>query len=119
MTYRNPRLVREILVARFPACFCPKGSPKRPLKIGIARDLVAAAPDIKPGEIGRALADYTRGPTYLLAMIEGAERIDLAGQAAGVVTAAQAELAAAQVAPILVDMAKRRAGPIAQQESAE
>lgn len=53
--------VRKELVRRFPACFMPQGHPKRPLKIGIDRDLAERAPDIGPWSRMAALGDYTQG----------------------------------------------------------
>jgi len=119
MSYRTPLIVRAILCDRFPAAFCAKGKPKKPLKIGIRHDLVALCPDLKKGEIGRALQDYTRGPTYLRAMTAGAFRVDLEGQPAGAVTAAEAETAAKMLEPILAGMAARRAQAEPARDAAE
>lgn len=62
----------------------------RPLKIGIHEELAAREP--WPEKlVRRALACYVNLPRYLKAVREGAERIDLAGQAVGVVDAEAAE----------------------------
>ena len=82
---RGAYLIRQILVERFPACFRPKRTAKLPIKIGIHKDIRRAAPDLTAREIARALADYTRGPTYLGVMIEGIDRFDLEGRPDGVV----------------------------------
>jgi hypothetical protein len=54
---------------------------------GIRKDVFAAAPDISCRRILYAIADYVHGYSYLKAHIEGAPRIDLNGNAVGVVTA--------------------------------
>jgi sRNA-binding protein len=85
--------VREQLVARFPKCFMPRGHDKLPLKVGIRRDLhnAISVHDIPPVWVTAALSDYASGPKYLMRIVEGAERIDLNGDPAGVVTRKQAE----------------------------
>ena len=83
---------RAYLHARFPKCFSAKGKEKRPLKIGIDKDLFAAG-GIPGWAIWRALQDYTSGPMYRRAMVEGAERIDLNGEPVGAVTASEAQSA--------------------------
>lgn len=57
----------------------------RPLKIGIQEDLVADG-KLPAGKIKRALASYVRAPQYYKSMQAGAERVDLDGNAAGLVT---------------------------------
>jgi ProP effector len=75
----------NILYERFPKCFSSKQ--KRPLKIGIDQSVSEAAPDLPPRKVKQAIAHYANTPSYLKTLIEGATRIDLAGNAAGVVTA--------------------------------
>lgn len=83
---RRAEEMRKLLVEKFPACFAPKGAQKRPLKIGIMEDLVAAFPDVPRSKIGTGLYDYTSGPTYIGNLKAGAERIDLDGNPVGIVT---------------------------------
>ena len=104
---RSAYTVRQILVERFPACFRPKRTAKLPIKIGIHKDIRRAAPDLTAREIARALADYTRGPTYLGVMLEGLDRLDLYGRPDGVVSASQAAFAQNRLAKIVADMNKR------------
>ncbi|MGS2744221.1 ProQ/FINO family protein [Halomonas sp. LS-001] len=76
---------------RYPHAFF-KGHTK-PLKVGIHQDLA----DREPWSnklIRRALANYVNLPRYVKAMREGAERIDLEGNVAGVVDPQAAEFAA-------------------------
>ncbi len=81
---------RALLVEMFPACIQPQGAPKLPLKIGIDKDIRAAAPQIGGKALWIALQDYTGGKTYQRALVAGAARIGLDGQPAGVVTEQEA-----------------------------
>lgn len=99
--------VREILCERFPHCFAPKGGHKRPLKIGIANDILMALPDLSPADITAGLADYTWGPTYCRQCVVGAARIDLDGKPCGQVTEKEAAHMAARLQ--MFDRQKRRA----------
>ena len=87
----------EILVARFPDSFFPAGAKCRPLAIGIAQDIVAAAPDIDPSEIANALAQYCNSSEYHTAIIENFCRINLAGKETGFVSPAAKRYAASQL----------------------
>ncbi len=80
-----------VLAETYPACF--DGEDPRPLKLGIHHDLMAAG--FEKAAVKRALARYCNRPRYRKALRAGAIRIDLQGQPAGVVTAAEAETARA------------------------
>lgn len=80
---------RRLFVAKWPTVFAPKGADKRPLKIGVDADVRAALPDLPAERVLGALLDYRRGPTYLRNLKEGATRVGLDGNPAGVVTARQ------------------------------
>ena len=82
--------VLAVLVARYPKCFTLAEADRRPLKVGIGGDVIAHHPELKPSNIGQALAWYTRSRAYLERMVEGAERVDLGGVAAGTATAIEA-----------------------------
>jgi ProP effector len=78
----------EKLVAVYPRAFFRDLAQRRPLKIGIHRDLSSdASHGLSPTELRQALGWYCRSPGYLASMIEGTERIDLNGMPAGTVTA--------------------------------
>ena len=83
------RAALEALVKRFPLAFT---NPPRPLKIGITKDLIAAARSdaISAQAIRDAIAIWCRQASYLKAQVEGAARIDLDGNITGAVTADQA-----------------------------
>ncbi len=76
------------LATLYPVCF--DGENPRPLKLGIHRDLMAAG--FEKAAVKRALARYRK------ALRAGECRIDLQGQLAGAVTAAEAETARADLA---------------------
>jgi ProP effector len=89
------------LRAKFPACFARLDRRSRqPLKLKIHTDILAAAPDIDPINIGRALKLYTSHVAYLSQCVEGKDRVDLDGQPAGVVTKEQAAYAAELITKI-------------------
>lgn len=85
-------VVRNIgkLQQRFPLAFPKNPAPKVPLKIGIFADLQAQALEHSEAELRDALRTWCRGARYWACLTEGAQRVDLAGEAAGHVTAAEA-----------------------------
>jgi ProP effector len=96
----HSRLIELIamLAARWPRCFAIYQRRRRPLKIGIDRDLAAALGDsVTPVELEVVLSRYVRSEGYLFKCVADAARIDLDGAAAGSVTAEQAVHAAAWV----------------------
>lgn len=75
------------LAERFPKCFTVLGCSRRPLKIGVNSDVVAAmAGEMTAAEVGAALKRYVCEIGYQRAMVAGAARIDLQGNPAGTVT---------------------------------
>jgi hypothetical protein len=73
-------VVRRALIKRFPNCFKGYKRPKLPLKVGIHRDVLAAAPDLDPAIIKTVIRHYVSTELYHQAMIEGADRVDLDGK---------------------------------------
>jgi ProP effector len=67
-----------LLVQKFPAAFSLFG-PRRPLKVRIHADILAAAPDLSTRSVKVALACYTHHRNYLAAMVAGAARVGLDG----------------------------------------
>lgn len=101
---------RAALAERFPAAFMPKRcDAKRPLKIGIHRDVVERMKDFPRRIIKLTLDDYCSGPKYTRAMAAGAQRVDLDGNPAGKVTFADAAFAKAKQAELEARRAPRRA----------
>src|SRR5262249_17285003 len=75
------------LCARFPRCFHPLGYKRRPLKLGINSDVVAAmAGNMTPREGGMALQRSVSAIGYQRKLIAGGDRVDLHGRPAGVVS---------------------------------
>ncbi|MGT2453987.1 ProQ/FinO family protein [Cupriavidus basilensis] len=83
------------LQKRFPATFPKNPAPKVPLKIGIFEDLVPQAQELGLTEpvLRDAIRTWCRGTRYWTCLVEGAPRVDLAGQAAGHVALADANRA--------------------------
>jgi sRNA-binding protein len=92
------RRMRAKLRAMFPNCFRGRGQFKWPLKSGIGLDLAQRCPDLNYRHVQLALADYTTGRNYLLALTPGAIRRDLDGKPAGLVSATSAAKAAQKLA---------------------
>jgi sRNA-binding protein len=84
MTNADIKRIIAALAERWPRCF----SQKRPIKIGIHADIVAAG-GFTADEVAHALRYYVGKPSYLEAMAKGGDRIDLDGNIAGQVTEAQ------------------------------
>jgi ProP effector len=93
---------RDVIIAlakRFPHAFVVASRRRRPLKVGIYRDLIAimpGMPDRFKVSLQCALAWYTSSWHYQRTLKEGVVRIDLDGKPAGVVTAKQAAHARAR-----------------------
>lgn len=81
------------LQKQFPQAFPKKPAPKLPLKLGIHKDLYAQAEALKltNAEIKEAVKTWCQGSRYWACMTEGAARLDLNGEPAGEVTAADAQ----------------------------
>lgn len=73
------------LQRRFPLAFPRNPAPKVPLKIGIFEDLVPYAQDLSlsEAELRETIRTWCRGTRYWACLIEGASRVDLAGNEAG------------------------------------
>src|SRR5262245_19495710 len=102
------KAVITALAAKFPKCFAVPETRRRPLKVGIDADCLAAlSGTIRRTELIRALAMYCCSDGYLERVLTGAWRVDLEGKPAGVVTAEDERHAKAKRAGI---KAKRDAG---------
>ena len=97
-TQRRQRILDTLatLAERFPAAFALH----RPLKVSIHLDLRERAAAITNAEIAEALKFHCGALAYLLALTEGATRLDLDGSPAGQVTADEAAHAKATIAAI-------------------
>jgi ProP effector len=85
------------LAETFPATFATNPRYRQPLKIGIHHDIAAQLGDtISPRVISDALRVYVSNPRYFKTLVAGADRVDLNGMPAGMVTAEHADIAKAQ-----------------------
>lgn len=87
-----------ILTEQFPKAFPADARQCRPLKIGIGDDLARELPEEDHRYIGTILGHHTHRPSYLKAMLNHQERIDLQSNLAGEVTDTAREIATRQYA---------------------
>ena len=81
-----------LLQKHFPLAFPVSPAPKVPLKEGILKDAEQHLEllGITSEQLKQGIATWCRGSRYWASMTENAPRLDLSGQAVGIVTAAQA-----------------------------
>jgi sRNA-binding protein len=98
--------IMVLLCCRFPKTFFVQEGRRRPLKLGVHHDIIAAlGAEIDPKELSVVLRVYTAGVHYLGMQRTAAWRIDLHGNVAGTVTTEEAAIAQQRLAGIA---AKRR-----------
>jgi sRNA-binding protein len=111
-TVRSPDVLATIgrLAEKWPKAFHVFERRRKPLKIGVDTDIVAGLDGaITLPELRAAMRSYTGNLGYLLASKEGAVRVDLQGDAAGVVTATEAKWAAMRLDGLRRHKAARKA----------
>ena len=86
----------NLLVELYPRCFCRTN--RRPLKVGIYELVISQHPEMSKPQIKRLLKEYTQSPEYWSTLTAGTPRIDLVGNVAGEVTAADEEDAKRKIA---------------------
>jgi ProP effector len=96
-----------LLAQRWPKCFAVLDR-RRPLKVGIDRDIAAAAPDIEPADLTNALRYYVSNIGYLNACVVGAPRVGLEGEVCGSISERDAQHAALLFAKALERRPSRR-----------
>jgi sRNA-binding protein len=100
-----------VLREKFPLAFYRLSArERRPLKVGIHLDLGAALPELGEGEVARALRFYVGDLRYHRACVDGAVRVGLDGEPAGVVTPEQAANSARSIKGIEAKIAQYRRG---------
>ena len=88
------RAVFELLEHQWPLCFSIYERRRRPLKIGIHLEIIAALDGaITPAELSNALRAYVANPWYLKNVRVNAVRVDLDGNPAGIISKSEAEFA--------------------------
>ncbi|QPB42322.1 RNA chaperone ProQ [Rodentibacter haemolyticus] len=111
----NNKEIIAYLAEKFPLCFILEGEAK-PLKIGLFQDLAEALKDderVSKTQLRHALRQYTSNWRYLHGCREGAERVDLYGNPAGVLEAEHVVHAAAQLAEAKAKFAEKRKAELA------
>jgi len=79
--------VISLLAEKWPCCFIIPESQRRPLKLGIREDVLAAIDGAIPaGKVSAALRWYVSSPEYQRRLVHGAWRVDLNGRPAGTVS---------------------------------
>jgi ProP effector len=107
--YQEALATITLLQERFPKTFFVREVKRKPLKIGIDRDVVAMLNGtLKPDELTNALRYYVSAPGYLAALRPNAVRVDLNGEPAGIVSDGAAKVADEQLASTLLNAAARR-----------
>ena len=93
--------VISLLAEKWPCCFSIPYSQRRPLKLGIREDVLAALDGaISAGKVSAALRWYVSSPEYQRRLLHGAWRVDLNGRPAGTVSQEDEAHARAQLAAI-------------------
>jgi ProP effector len=88
----NAQSTIAVLADLFPKCFAVFEQRRKPLKLGIHHDIMAALNGaITPRECANAMRRYCGNVGYLAACVEGALRIGLNGEAAGTVSSDEAD----------------------------
>ena len=106
----NTKDIIAYLAEKFPLCFILEGEAK-PLKIGLFQDLAEALQDderVSKTQLRQALRQYTSNWRYLHGCREGAVRVDLQGNPAGVLEAEHVVHAAQQLADAKARVAEKR-----------
>lgn len=78
--------MRETLHERFPQAFMAKGQVKKPLAVGIREQVLTVAPDLERKYVTYAISNYVLGRKYQESMVAGAQRVNIDGSPAVLVT---------------------------------
>jgi len=89
-----------MLCEKFPAAFFQFERRRKPLALGIHKQIAEALPTLNKVQISGAMRRYVKNTFYLKACVEGASRIDLNGEAAGTVSGNDAASCASRLAAI-------------------
>ena len=103
------REILALLCAKFPKTFFVYERRRRPLKVGIHRDIEAVlGAEVDQQILGWTIGAYVFNVGYLSSLRVGAERLDLDGNPAGVITEADARFAQRGI-KIIKDREQKRA----------
>ena len=115
----NTKDIIAYLAEKFPLCFILEGEAK-PLKIGLFQDLAEALQDderVSKTQLRQALRQYTSNWRYLHGCREGAVRVDLQGNPAGVLEAEHVAHAAQQLADAKARVAEKRKAEVTEKKA--
>jgi len=93
----DARPIISMLCEKFPHAFFMFEQRRRPLALGIHKEVALAMPTLTKEQISAAMRSYVANIAYCRACREGAARVNLMGHEVGVVTAAEADNAAARI----------------------
>jgi ProP effector len=111
MSHNAILAVISLLAEKWPCCFSIIESGRRPLKLGIRDDVLAALGGaISAGRVSAALRWYVSSPEYQRRLLHEAWRVDLNGRPAGTVSQEDEAHARAQLAAIEAKRAECASG---------
>lgn len=93
---RNDHLLK-VFRTIYPHTFAIWSYPKRPLKVGIFKDLVEAHPTLDKKQLKFFLRGYTSTRRYVGLIAKGVYRVDLAGNISGKITERERDLAISEL----------------------
>jgi ProQ/FINO family len=97
---RRDAALLALLCDKWPAAFALYQHRRRPLAIGIDKDILAAlSGTVSSSALSRVLRSYTSNAVYRSHLFSGAARFDLNGEPAGEVTPDQVRAPTARAAP--------------------
>ena len=105
----DARPIVALLCEKFPACFALYEQRRRPLALGIHKEVAAAMPTLTAAQIDAAMRYYVNNEGYCKACRDGAARVNLMGHEVGCVTAAEADSAKARIEGMREWKKKRKA----------
>jgi ProP effector len=104
--------VIELLAETWPACFSIYEKRRKPLKVGIHLDILAALDGaVTPAKLSRALRRYGSNKCYRARLVAGAARVGLDGEPAGSVTPEQSTRQQAAPSASTIPSAPPRSSP--------
>lgn len=106
------------LIARYPQTFFEDPKERKPLKIGVHKDILADETNqLAAYQLTSALRWYTGALGYQLSIKQDVDRVDLAGEAAGQVSEADATAATEKVKMIRERMKSARERKVQEEKS--
>jgi ProP effector len=96
----DARPMIAMLCAKFPHAFFMYEQRRRPFALGIHKEIALKMPTLSEEQIKAAMRSYVANEFYCRACRAGAARVNLMGHEVGVVTAAEADHAAARIAGV-------------------